>query len=80
MLALGQAGLCARRLDSRVNDLRMTLGGDYLLRNNDLIADGAVLALGQAGLCARRLDSRVDDLRVTLGGDNRTVGKLHTTV
>ena len=80
MLALGQAGLCARRLDSRVDDLRVTLGGNYLLRNNDLIADGAVLALGQAGLRARRLDSRVDDLRVTLGGDNRTVGKLHTTV
>ena len=58
----------------------MTLGGNYLLRNKDLIADGAVLALGQAGLCARRLDSRVDDLRVTLGGDNRTVGELLTAV
>ena len=47
----------------------MTLGGEFLLCNDDRVADGAVLALGLAGFRAGRLDPCVNDLGVSLGGD-----------
>ena len=70
VLARGQAGLCAGRLDCRVNDLGVPLCGNDHLRNDDLVADRAVLARGQAGLCAGRLDCRVNDLGVPLCGND----------
>jgi len=45
----------------------VTLRGNFLLRSQDFIADGAVLALGQTGLGAGGFRSLVDDLAVPLG-------------
>ena len=64
MLALSFAGLCAGRLDCFVNDLGVTLGGDFLLLNENLITDRAMLALSFAGFRAGRLDCFVNDLGV----------------
>ena len=47
----------------------MTLGGEYLLCNDDLVADRAMLTLGQASLGTGSRNSRIDDLGMTLGGD-----------
>ena len=69
MLALGQSRLCAGRLNSRINDLRMSLGGNYFLLNNNFVADRAVFALGQSRLCAGRLYRGIDNLRMPLGGN-----------
>ena len=74
MLALGLAGLGAGRLDGRVDDLGVSLGGNHCLCNKNLVTDGAVLALGLAGLGAGRLDGRVGDLGVALGGDFLRLG------
>ena len=38
--------------------LGVALGGDYFLRNEDFVTDGAVLALGQAGFGTGRLEDR----------------------
>ena len=43
----------------------MTLCGDLLLSDKNLIADGAVLALGLARSCARRFYRRIYHFRVT---------------
>ena len=48
----------------------MSLGGDHFLRNDDCVADGAVLALRLTGLGAGRLDCGVNDHGVSLGGDH----------
>ena len=42
---------------------------DLSLRNDDCVADGAVLALGQAGRRTGRRNSRIDDLSVAGGRD-----------
>ena len=68
MFAFGLAGLGAGGLNCRVNDYSVSLGRDDLLRNDDLVADGAVLALGLAGCGAGGGDCRVDDLGVSLRG------------
>ena len=49
---------------------------DLSLRNDDCVADGAVLALGLAGLGAGRLYRRIDDLGVTLGRNHFALGDL----
>ena len=67
VLAFGLAGHCTGRLDRRVNDLGVALGGDFLLLNENLITDRAMLALSFAGLCAGRLDCFVKDLGVAVG-------------
>ena len=54
---------------------------DLSLRNDDCVADGAVLALGLAGFRAGRLDPCVNDLGMSLGGnlflrfDNRSADR-----
>ena len=78
VLARGQAGLCAGRLDCRVNDLGVPLCGNDHLRNDDLVADGAVLALRLTGLGASRLDCGVNDHGVSLGGDFFQAGENRT--
>ena len=70
MLALRLTGLGAGRLDCGVNDHGVSLGGDHFLRNDDLVADGAVLALRLTGLGAGRPDCRVNDHVVPLGRDD----------
>ena len=47
----------------------MTLRGNHFLRNENLVADGAVLALSLAGFGASRLNSRINDLGMALGRD-----------
>ena len=58
----------------------MPLCGNDHLRNDDLVADRAVLARGQAGLCAGRLDCRVNDLGVPLCGNDLAVCDLIVTI
>ena len=48
----------------------MAEGFDLGLRNNNCIADGAVLAFGQTGFLAGRGDRCVDDFGMTLGGND----------
>ena len=67
MLALGQAGLGAGGGNGGVDDLGVTRGFNDLLRNEDFVADGAVLAFGQTGLGAGGSNSGVDDLGVARG-------------
>ena len=50
--------------------------GNHFLRNENFVADGAVLALGLAGLRAGRLDPCVNDLGVALGLNGFTLGDL----
>ena len=50
--ACGLAGHGAGRLDGRVNDLGVSLGGDGLTFLHHLVADGAVGVAGVAGRCA----------------------------
>ena len=69
MLAFGLAGFGAGRLNRRVNDFGVAVRRDLSLRNDDCVADGAVLAFGLAGFRAGRLDGRVNDLGVALGGE-----------
>ena len=78
MLALRLTGLGAGRLDCRVNDLGVPLCGNDHLRNDDLVADGAVLALRLTGLGAGRLDCGVNDHGVSLGGDFFQAGENRT--
>ena len=52
VLALSLAGFGASRLNSRINDLGMSLGRDFFLSNEYSIADRAVLAFGQTSLSA----------------------------
>ena len=52
MLALGLAGFRAGRCNCRINDLGVALGGDHSLRNEDFVADRAVLTFGQTSLRA----------------------------
>ena len=61
MLAFRQARLGAGRSLCCVNDFGVPLGGDHFLRNEDFVADRAVLAFGQASLGAGCLNSRVND-------------------
>ena len=68
MFTLSLARCGAGGGDCRVNDLGVSLGGNFLLCNDDLVADGAVLALGLAGFGAGGLNCRVDDLSVPLRG------------
>ena len=67
MLALGQAGRGAGRGDSRIDHFRVTGGGDGLLRNENVVADGAMLALGQTGLGAGCSLRSIDHFRVAFG-------------
>ena len=71
MLARGQAGLCAGRLDCRVNDHGVPLGGDFFQAGEDRTANRALRAGLMAGLGAsgrffgdlnRRVAGRVDGL------------------
>ena len=64
MLAFGLAGSHTGRLDRRVSDLGVTLGRDFLLCNENLITNRAVLAFGLAGSRAGRLDRRINGLGV----------------
>ena len=54
--------------------LSVTGRRDLSLRNDDCVADGAVLALGLAGFGAGRLDPCVNDFGVTLGLNGFTLG------
>ena len=56
----------------------MPLGGDHFLRNDDCVADGAVLALRLTGLGAGGLDCGVNDHGVPLGGDFFQAGEDRT--
>ena len=56
----------------------MPLCGNDHLRNDDLVADGAVLALRLTGLGAGRLDCGVNDHGVSLGGDFFQAGENRT--
>ena len=58
----------------------MSLRGKLLLRNDDLVADGAVLALGLTGFCAGGGDCRVDDLGVPLRGNLLHAGENCVTL
>ena len=69
MLAFALAGLGAGRLDGRVDDLGVSLGGNNFLLNEDFVADGAVLAFGQASLRAGRSLCCIDYFCVARGGD-----------
>ena len=69
MLAFGLAGFGAGRFDCRVDDLGVTLRGNFLLCNDDRVADRAVLALGLTGLGAGGLNCRVNDLGVSCCGN-----------
>ena len=69
MLAIGQSGLGAGRCYRRIDDLGMSLGRDLFLRNQNLIADRAMLTFGQSGCGASRCFCSVDNLGVTLGGN-----------
>ena len=85
MLALGLAGLGAGRCNRRVDDLDVALCRNLLLRNDDLIADGAVLALGLARLGAGRCSRRVDHLSMPRcrdflhAGEDRAAGSALRT-
>ena len=70
MLALRLTGLGAGGIDCGVNDYGVSLGRDDFLRNDDCVADGAVLALRLTGLGAGGLDCGVNDLGVPLGRDD----------
>ena len=85
MLALGLAGFGASRLNCRINDLGMSLGGDHFLRNKDFVADRAVLTLGQTSLRAGRSLCYIDYFCVAgrrdffhTGEDCLTNGALRT--
>ena len=78
MLALRLTGLGAGGLDCGVNDHGVPLGRDNFLRNDDLVADGAVLALRLTGLGAGGLDCGVNDHGVPLGGDFFQAGEDRT--
>ena len=54
--------------------LSVTGSRDLSLRNDDCVADGAVLALSLAGFGAGRLDPCVNDFGVTLGLNGFTLG------
>ena len=71
MFALGLTGLGAGGFDCRVNDLGVSLRGNFLLCNDDRVADRAMLALGLAGCGAGGFNCRVDDLGVSLRGNLR---------
>ena len=75
MLAFRQAGLGAGRLNCRINDLGMSLGGDHFLGNEYSIADGAVLAFRQARLGAGRSLCCVNDFGVPLGWNDLNAGE-----
>ena len=69
MLALGLAGFGAGGGDCRVDDLGVSLRGNFLLCNDDRVADRAMLALGLAGLGAGGFHCRVGDHGVSLRGN-----------
>ena len=48
----------------------MALGRNNILRNQNFIADGAVLALSQTGFRAGGFNRRVDHFRMALGRNN----------
>ena len=58
----------------------MSLRGKLLLRNDDLVADGAVLAFRLAGLGTGGLNRRVDDLGVPLRGNLLHAGENCVTL
>ena len=58
----------------------MSLRGKLLLRNDDLVADGAVLALRLAGLGTGGLNCRVDDLGMSLRGNLLHAGENCVTL
>ena len=58
----------------------MSLRGKLLLRNDDLVANGAVLAFRLAGLGAGGLNRRVDDLGVSLRGNLLHAGENCVTL
>ena len=66
----GIAVLCEGSIPSTADDLMMSLCRNFLLRNEYLAADGAVLALRLTGLGAGGLDCRVNDHGVPLGRDH----------
>ena len=70
MLALSLAGCGAGGFNCRVDDLGVSLRGNFLLCNDDRVADRAVLALGLAGCGAGSCNSFVDYFRMPLGRDN----------
>ena len=66
---------CRKRCFDRIANLRLVAGRrDLSLRNDDCVADGAVLALRQAGLGAGRRDCGVNDLSMTLDLNGFTLG------
>ena len=69
MLALGHAGSRAGGLDCRVGDLGVTLGGDFLLCNENRITNRAVLSLSLAGFRAGGRNCFVNDFSVAVGRD-----------
>ena len=66
----GIAVLCEGSILSITDNRLVADGRDDLLRNEYLVADGAVLALRLTGLGAGRLDCRVNDLGVPLCGND----------
>ena len=66
----GIAVFCERSVSGITDNRLVAKCRDDLLRNDDLVADGAVLALRLTGLGAGRLDCRVNDLGVPLSRDD----------
>ena len=69
VLALSLAGRGAGCLNSLVNDLGVSLGGNLFLLHENFVTNRAVLTLGQTSTLASRLNSRVNDFRMTRGGN-----------
>ena len=79
MLALSLARFGASRLNCRINDLGMSLGGDFFLGNEYSIADGAVLAFGQTSLSAGWSLCCIDYFCVACRGDLFHTGENRIT-
>ena len=58
----------------------MSLRGKLLLRNDDLVADGAVLALGLSGFGAGSSDCGINNLGVSLRGNLLHAGENCVTL